>query len=56
MSNILLEKKGLIRRFWSKVDVKNVDKCWYWKAARQSKGHGSFGIEAGKTELARRVA
>lgn len=29
-------------RFWSKVDIKGPDECWYWKAGKFSCGYGQF--------------
>ncbi|KKM18276.1 hypothetical protein LCGC14_1667300 [marine sediment metagenome] len=29
-------------RFWSKVEVKNPDECWNWKAGKTSDGYGIF--------------
>lgn len=46
----------LKKRFWEKVDMKEEDECWYWKAGTQSQGYGSLGIGNGKTALAHRVA
>lgn len=56
MNNILLGKRDFARRFRTKVEVTGADECWNWKAARQSKGYGSFGTELGRTELAHRIA
>lgn len=44
-------------RFWKKIDKKeDLISCWNWKAGKQSKGYGSFGVGGGKTELAHRMA
>ena len=29
-------------RFWAKVDIRDPDDCWNWKAAKTSEGYGSF--------------
>lgn len=36
-------RKPLAERFWSKVDKRNIDECWEWKAALNSAGYGAFG-------------
>lgn len=56
MNTTILENMELIRRFWSKVDVRTSLECWNWKASTQSKGYGSFGVSAGRTQLAHRIA
>ena len=30
-------------RFWSKVDVRDAESCWEWKASRSTHGYGRFG-------------
>lgn len=32
----------IVDRFWSKVDIKNDDDCWVWKAGKFPKGYGAF--------------
>ena len=32
----------IIKRFWSKVDIKSEHECWNWLAGRFSSGCGSF--------------
>lgn len=49
-------RNEIASRFWEKVDIKNENECWNWKACTQSKGYGSFGIGNGKTALAHRIA
>lgn len=42
-------------RFWSKVE--KTDTCWNWKASRDTKGYGLFGLGgSGNTGLAHRLA
>jgi hypothetical protein len=43
-------------RFLSKINFEDEDECWEWKAGKQSKKYGSFGIRPGKSELAHRVS
>ena len=42
-------------RFWSKVDVGEVDECWEWQASEQGQGYGQFRVNH-KMWLAHRVA
>jgi len=42
-----------MKRFWEKVDQSG--DCWEWKATKQPKGYGLFGLE-GQSRLAHRVA
>lgn len=51
-----VDDDALRKRFWNKVQIGQEAECWDWKAARQSKGYGSFGIARGRTALAHRVA
>lgn len=48
-------KKTLQERFWEKVDVKEQDDCWEWKACKKSDGYGLFNI-SNKNEIASRVS
>ena len=48
--------KKFLERFWNSANIREVDNCWEWKRAIQSKGYGSVGIGRKKTALAHRVA
>lgn len=37
------EGTSLLKRFWPKVDVRNEDDCWLWKAAVNDAGYGVIG-------------
>ena len=40
------------QRFWVKVEKNN--NCWYWKAAKNEKGYGYFGVNVnGKFKMMR---
>lgn len=39
-----VERRENIERFWSRVDIKENNECWNWKAGRCSKGYGTFKI------------
>lgn len=43
--NIILQPQD-ITRFWSKVDIKEPDKCWPWTAGKFSTGYGQFHIKS----------
>jgi hypothetical protein len=52
--------KNTEERFWSKVDIKDTDECWEWKAMRlkpigANNGYGQFEYN-GKLQLAHRVS
>jgi hypothetical protein len=34
-----------IKRFWSKVDKKSDEECWYWLASQNGTGYGKFTID-----------
>jgi hypothetical protein len=34
-----------VERFWSKVDVREPDECWEWKAGRDRDGYGLFQLK-----------
>ena len=36
----------LIKRFWSKVDIKSEDECWTWKDSTVPRGYGHISIES----------
>lgn len=42
-------------RFWSKVDIKEGNTCWHWKAGFFSDGYGGFAVKR-KVQKAHRVA
>lgn len=42
-------------RFWSRVDVKQKEACWYWRNSKHKFGYGWFRINK-KTYLAHRVS
>lgn len=42
-------------RFWEKVDIRDKDSCWNWKAGVNSKGYGQFRFQK-KMCLATRMA
>lgn len=46
-------RKTLEERFWEKVDRRGADECWEWKAYRNRKGYGKFGV--GRLGVDRRV-
>uniref|UniRef100_A0A6M3JC30 Putative homing endonuclease n=1 Tax=viral metagenome TaxID=1070528 RepID=A0A6M3JC30_9ZZZZ len=48
--------KTLEERFWEKVDVREEDECWPWKACKGKGGYGKFGSGRSKTIAAHRVA
>lgn len=43
-------------RFWSKVDIRGLNECWEWQAARHGRGYGSFKIAGYETVTASRMA
>lgn len=38
---------ALLRRFWSKVDIRGEDDCWEWQAYRKPTGYGQFTLRKG---------
>lgn len=36
----LCKQHSLLERFWQNVDVKSIDDCWEWTAARTAAGYG----------------
>lgn len=49
------KKKDLSRRFWSKVEIDESDKCWLWHADLTWNGYGLFWFE-GTMVPAHRIA
>lgn len=47
--------KTVAERFWEKVDKKEPDKCWEWKAHRHYRGYGMVQID-NRVQMAHRVA
>lgn len=43
-------------RFWCKVDIKGVNDCWEWQAAKFPNGYGSFRVNSTRTSVAHRIA
>ena len=39
---LIIVDDALCRRFWSKVDIRRANECWYWHAACTSNGYGGF--------------
>lgn len=50
----LLEKKEK-ERFWSYVERRNSEECWFWKGCKNSRGYGTMNIH-GHREGAHRVS
>ena len=42
-------------RFWSKVDPRGADECWFWTRSRAANGYGSFWFE-GRPRHVHRIA
>jgi len=40
----IIFNKRLLKRFWSKVDIKGEDDCWEWKRCVGNKGYGHFNL------------
>lgn len=47
---------GFANRFWSKVDVRDEDECWEWRASRGPLGYGQFGVATSRPARAHRVS
>ena len=45
----------VLKRFWQKVNINEVDSCWIWIAARNRQGYGEFFVN-GKLMRAHRVS
>lgn len=37
-------KKTVAERFWSKVDIRDIDECWVWTRSLKAKGYGQFRV------------
>lgn len=46
----------LIDRFWSRVDIRDDDECWEWRAGKKKGGYGSITISGTKQGIAHRVS
>ena len=44
------------KRFWNKVDIRDEDSCWPWRAARHVQGYGAFAFTKTKIVTAHRAA
>lgn len=44
-----------MERFWQKVDIREPDQCWEWKATKNQSGYGSICVD-GKMKRAHRVS
>jgi hypothetical protein len=42
-------------RFWEKVDIREPDECWPWRAGRHPYGYGQFSVD-GRLTYAHRLA
>lgn len=50
------KKRNVTERFWEKVEIKEANECWEWKAGlRQGFGYGQFSFN-GYPEFSHRVA
>jgi hypothetical protein len=50
-----IKKQDVRKRFWSKVDIKDLFDCWEWQASKDNDGYGNFRVE-GKTKQSHRFA
>lgn len=39
--------KTWVARFWSKVNVRGDDDCWFWRAEKNADGYGMFTVDGG---------
>lgn len=42
-------------RFWSKVEIRNIDECWLWQASKTNAGYGQFWCDD-SLQLAHRIS
>ena len=58
MAKRVYTRRPLADRFWEKVDVRGLDECWEWQAAKTPLGYGKIheGGKYGKLLLAPRVS
>lgn len=45
-----------LKRFWEKVDIKNENECWNWKAYKMKNGYGTFRFNTQTKMLSHRVS
>ncbi len=45
-----------IARFWAKVDKREPDECWPWKAGKNNQGYGRYRVSTSKLVIASRFA
>jgi hypothetical protein len=38
-------KRGLLARFWAKVERRGPEECWPWRASRKRNGYGQIGAD-----------
>jgi len=49
-------RKDVLDRFWSKVDIRDEDECWLWRAGKDKDGYGQFSISHTVNKRAHRIA
>ena len=50
----MVETSEILKRFWSKVDIRSEEECWQWKGWCDEEGYGRFKMN-GKGERASRA-